>query len=132
VVLIGANLFSMWIDNRNFMYGAHMLVDIAEHHPGPIHTDPQTFRRAGLLLEWKGISSRVTDTPAGPGDQFYLNPAWDDVKPGGDWTVLERHGLPPTIGQWLASHLLPAGTVSPTLFNKLGRGQPDVTLYRLP
>ena len=35
VVLIGANLFSMSVDNRNYMYGEHELVEIAGNHPGP-------------------------------------------------------------------------------------------------
>ena len=69
---------------------------------------------------------------AGPGDLFYLNPARYDARPDSGWTVVERHGLPPTIGQILVSHLLPAGAVSPALYNKIGRGHPDVTLYRLP
>lgn len=131
-LLIVANLLAMWVDNRNYMYGAHELVSIATHESGPIHTDPQTLRRAAVLLEWKGVAGRVTDAPAGPGDLFYLNPGWSNVLPGRGWTVVERHGLAPTIGQFLIAHLLPPGTISPGLFDKLGRGHPDVTLYRLP
>jgi hypothetical protein len=132
VLLIGANLMSMWIDNRNYMFGEHTLVDVASHQPGLIHTDPQTLRRASLLLEWKGIAGRVTDAPAGPGDLLYLNPARTQTKPADDWVVIERHGLKPTIGQYLATHLLPAGTLSAALLDKLGPGHPGVTLYRLP
>jgi 4-amino-4-deoxy-L-arabinose transferase-like glycosyltransferase len=131
-LLIGANLFAMWIDNRNYMWGEHELVDIATRVSGSIHTDPQTLRRSSLLLEWKGIAGRVTDTPAGPGDLLYLNPAWSKARPDLSWTIVERHGLPPTIGQLLIARLLPPGTISPSLFDKLGRGHPDVTLYRLP
>ena len=132
VVLIGANLFAMSVDNRNYMYGEHELVAIAARQPELIHTDPRTSRRAELLLRWQGTDARVTTAPAGPGELYYFDPARDDTKPGSDWTVVERDGLPPTIGQWLAVHLLPAGTVPPSVFTMLGRGHPDVTLYRLP
>jgi hypothetical protein len=108
------------------------LVAIAARQPELIHTDPRTLRRAELLLQWQGTAARVTEAPAGPGDFYYLNPARNDSKPESGWTVVERDGLPPTVGQWLAVHLLPAGTLPPSVFTMLGRGHPDVTLYRLP
>jgi hypothetical protein len=132
VLLIGGNLMSMWIDNRNYMYGEHTLIDVASHQSGLIHTDPQTLRRASLLLQWKGLAGRVTDAPAGSGDLLYLNPARASTKPGDDWMVIERHRLKPTIGQYLVTHMLPAGTLSAAQFDKLGAGHPGVTLYRLP
>ena len=131
--LVVANVFCMSIDNRNYMYGEHELVAIAARVPGVIHTDPTTLRRSDLLLQWQDTAGRVTDTPARHGDLFYLNPAWPDTpQPGTDWTVVEQHGLPPTIGQIVARSLLPARMQSPSLLRKLGRGAPDVTLYRLP
>jgi 4-amino-4-deoxy-L-arabinose transferase-like glycosyltransferase len=132
LLLLAANVLAMALDNRNFMYGEHALVDIAARVSGPIHTDPQTLRRAEVLLEWQGTADRVTEAPAGPGDLFYLNPARNKAAPGAGWTVVERHGLPATIGQIVATHLLPAKLLSASLFNLLGRGHPDVTLYRIP
>jgi len=131
-VLIVANLLSLLADNRNYMFGEFELADIAARQAGVIHTDRQTMRRAELLLDWKGASGRVTDAQPGSGDLFYLNPARSSVQPSTSWIVMERHGLPPTIGQSLASHLLPAGTLSPSMYGKLGRGHPDVTLYQVP
>jgi len=132
-LLIGANLLSASVDFRNtVMYGEHVLVDIAAREATPIHTDEETLSRAELLLRWRGLADHVTDTPPGPGDFFYFNPARTNLRPGDSWTVVERHGLPISFGQFLASHLLPAGTLSQAQWNKLGRGHPDVTLYRLP
>jgi hypothetical protein len=131
-LLIGGNLLSLAADNRNYMYGEHVLAEIAARQTETIHTDPQTLRRAKLLLEWEGKSAEVTATPPGSGDLYFANPARDDISPSPDWIALRRHGLPPTIGQWLVSRLLPARMISPAMFQKLGRGHPDVTLYRLP
>ena len=130
--LLGANLLAMWVDNRNYLYGEHVLVEIAAHQPGTIHTDSQTLRRAWQLLQWRGLADHVTEAPARSGDLLYLNPARSDLKPAADWVVIERDGLSPTLVQFAVSHLLPAGTVSPALYEKLGRGHPGVTLYRLP
>jgi 4-amino-4-deoxy-L-arabinose transferase-like glycosyltransferase len=132
-LLIGANLLSASIDYRNTaMYGERVLVDIATRDPGLIHTDTDTLARAGLLLRWRGVAERVTDAPPGPGDLFFFNPGRATEPPGRGWAVVERYGLGPSIGQSVAAHLLPAGTLSPAQWTRLGRGHPDVTLYRLP
>lgn len=132
-VLVVANMLCMWINNRNYMHGEHELIAIAARVTEPIHTDPTTLRRLDLSLQWQGSANHVTDLPPSHGDLFYFNPAWPDApKPGADWTVVERHGLPPTIGQIVARALLPAHMQSPSLTRELGRGAPDVTLHRLP
>lgn len=132
VLLVGVNILSLSLDNRNYMYGERTLVDIASREAVPIHTDPQTLRRAALLLEWKGVADRVMSGPPEPGGLFYYNPARASVRPQADWIVIERHGLPPTIGQWVVGHVIPADRLSPALLSKLGRGHPDVTLYSVP
>ncbi|HTC08703.1 MAG TPA: glycosyltransferase family 39 protein [Acetobacteraceae bacterium] len=133
VVLVVANVLCIWIDNHNYMYGEHELSAIAARVTEPIRTDPTTLRRSDLLLQWQGSANHVTDSPPSHGDLFYFNPAWPDApKPGADWTVVERHGLPPTIGQIVARALLPTHMQSPSLMRELGRGAPDVRLHRLP
>ena len=132
LLLIAANLLSIAVDYRNsVMYGEHMLAGIAAREPGIIHTDTQTLNRARLMLLLKGVAGHVTDQSVAAGDLFLFDPLHNGQRPGSDWIVVERHGLPPTLGQTLAS-LLPAGMVSPALLRKLGPGHPDVTLYRLP
>ena len=131
--LIVANLASIWIDSRNtMMFGEHALLDLAARETSPIHTDPQTLRRCALLLQWSGLAARVTDSPAGPGDLFFLDPTRTEVKPGAGWTLVDRQGPRPAIRMWLAAHLVPPKLLSPGQFTKLSQGHPDVTLWRLP
>jgi 4-amino-4-deoxy-L-arabinose transferase-like glycosyltransferase len=133
VMVIGANLLSLSFDTRNYvMYGECALIDLAGRQPGLIHTDPQTLRRADLLLQWKGLASRVTDTPPASGDLFFLDPSRSDVTPGADWRLVERDGPSAQVRRWLAAHLVPARLLSPAQFTKLSQGHADVTLYRLP
>jgi 4-amino-4-deoxy-L-arabinose transferase-like glycosyltransferase len=133
LALIAANLLSSAIDYRNTLtYGEHMLVDIAARAPAVVHTDPKSLARAELLLQWQGLVSRVTQSAPGHGDLYFLDPARSDVRPDDDWVVVERHGLPSTIGQRLAARILPPRMLSPTLWSRLGSGHPDVTLYRIP
>jgi hypothetical protein len=132
-VLLAGNGLAIAVDNRNYLYGERELVEIAARSSQTIHTDAQTLRRAQLLLDWQGAGCRVVSSPPSTGDLFFDNPARDEGGPGPvpSWTVLERHGLTPTIGQRLAG-LLPAGIVPAGIVQKFGRGHPDVTLYRLP
>jgi hypothetical protein len=133
LALIGVNLLSIAIDYRNtMMYGEHVLVDIAARAPTVVHTDPRSLSRADLLLVWQGLAGHVTESAPEPGDLYFLDPARSDVRPGSDWIVVERHGLPRTIGQRVAVAILPARITSPRLLTKLGPGHPDVTLYRIP
>ncbi len=132
VLMVGANLVALSVDNRDFMYGEHVLLDLAAREPVPIHTDPQTLRRCALLLQWKGLDARVTDSPAGSSDLFFLDPTRTDAKPGAGWTVVERQGPRPALRMWLVAHLVPAKLLSPGQFVKLSQGHPDVTLWRLP
>jgi 4-amino-4-deoxy-L-arabinose transferase-like glycosyltransferase len=133
VMVIGANLLSLSFDTRNsFMYGEHVLIDLAGRQTGLIHTDPQTLRRVELLLQWKGLASRVTDVPPASGDLFFLDPSRSDVTPGADWRLVERDGPRARFRRWLAAHLVPARLFSPAQFTKLSQGHADVTLYRLP
>jgi 4-amino-4-deoxy-L-arabinose transferase-like glycosyltransferase len=132
VAMVGANLIALSVDNRDFMYGEHVLVDLAAREPDTIHTDEQTSRRAELLLRWRGLESHVSDAAAGPGELFFLDPTRTDIKPRPDWTVVERQGPRPAIRMWLVTHLVPAKLLSPARYLKLSQGHPDVTLYRLP
>jgi 4-amino-4-deoxy-L-arabinose transferase-like glycosyltransferase len=132
LALIGANLAALALDNRNFMFGERELAAIAARTPEPIHTDPQTLRRALLLLRWQHVDGRVTDAPPGHGDLFLYNPTRATLSPPAGWQTVGRAALPPSLGQTLIAATIGADHVSPALFAKLGRGHPGVTLYRVP
>jgi 4-amino-4-deoxy-L-arabinose transferase-like glycosyltransferase len=131
LLLIG-NFLGLADENRNFMYGEHVLVKLAATTDATIHTDPQTQRRAELMLDWQGVADRVvTSTPA-KGDLYFYNPARTQAgfRPGQDWTVIDRSAPPPSVAQRLLQ-LLPAGIPIPAgLLQRLGPGHPGVILYR--
>lgn len=133
-VLIVTNLLSAWVDNRNFMFGEYRLVEIASQRAETIHTDPQTERRAELLLDWKGARGKVSTDAAGPGELFLFNPARaaDSVKPGPTWIVMQQDPLPATPAHLLARHLESLNLLPAWLAKKVGGAQASVVLYRLP
>jgi 4-amino-4-deoxy-L-arabinose transferase-like glycosyltransferase len=133
-VLIVTNLLSAWLDNRSFMFGEHRLVDIASQQAEIIHTDPQTARRAELLLDWRGAQSKVSTNGAGPGELFLFNPARaaDTVKPESNWIVVQQDPLPTSGGRLLARHLQSLNLLPAWVAKKIGDAQTSVILYRLP
>lgn len=133
-LLLLGNVAAIAGDNRNFMYGERMLADLATRQTAVIHTDPQTFRRAGLMLEWRGVAARVVTTPPGPGDLFFYNPTRVAVgfRPGPGWQVVEQRIPAETLPEtWMLTlaRSLPIAVPSRVL-EKLGPGHPGVTLYR--
>jgi hypothetical protein len=131
--LLAGNLLGLAGENRNFMYGEHVLVELASGKGAVIHTDPQTFRRAALMLAWKGAINRVVTTPPEPGDLYFYNPtrAGADFRPGTGWTVVDQRQPAASWLQALARHLPLSLVVPPGLFQKLGPGHPGVTLYNV-
>jgi hypothetical protein len=134
-LLIG-NLVSLAVDNRNFMYGEHVLLDLARSQDGggTIRTDGQTYRRAKLMLQLAGVADRVASGAPVSGGLFYYNPtrAPSDLHPDPAWRVLTHRSPPDT---WVAGVLrqLPAGIRPPVkLIDKLGPGHPGTTLYAVP
>ncbi|MDR3439925.1 glycosyltransferase family 39 protein [Telmatospirillum sp.] len=133
-LLVSANLLALSADNRNFMFGEHILVDLASGEPEIIHTDTETLRRAALLLHWKKMSDRVTSALPASGDLYFFNPARSGPGPrlGPDWPVVERRDVPETGIRWLACHAMPGNALPPAVKARLGCGRADVTLYRVP
>lgn len=129
--IVAANLLGVAGDNRNFMFGEHVLVDVAAHEPGPIHTNTQTLRRADLLLVLSNLRTRVTAAPPEAGELVFYDPFHTDEPAGADWQALQTWSLPPTIVQRVLQ-LVPGLSLPPWIWMKLGSGHPPVTLYRIP
>lgn len=131
--LIGSNLAGLFVSNGNFMWGEHELVTLAATSPGLIHTDHQTYRRAGRLLHWAHEDQRVTDAPPVSGDLFYVNPPRlpPGFQPDPAWIIAQQPALPESPAQRLASALRSVLPVPGAIIEKL-RGHPGAVLYRLP
>ncbi len=130
-VIVAANLLGVAADNRNFMFGEHVLVDVAAQEQGPIHTNTQTLRRADLLLDLANVRTRVTAAPPAPGELVFYDPFHTNEPAGADWQALQTWSLPPTIVQRVLQ-LVPGLSLPPRVWMKLGAGHPPVTLYRVP
>jgi 4-amino-4-deoxy-L-arabinose transferase-like glycosyltransferase len=131
-LLVIGNLLGLAGENRNFMFGERVLVGLTDNADAVIHTDPQTLRRAELMLEWRGAQDRVTTSTPAKGDLYFYNPTRVDAgfRPGKDWTVIDRRAPPPSVPQRIMQ-LMPAGLPIPAgLLQKLGPGHPGVILYR--
>jgi 4-amino-4-deoxy-L-arabinose transferase-like glycosyltransferase len=133
VLMVSGNLLALSADNRNFMFGEYTLVELASRDNRTIHTDPQTLRRADLLLEWRQVRDHVTSTPPGTDDLFFYNPTRIDPnrQPGPNWGVVDRRDVPEAGGRWLACHL-PVNMIPSTMLGRLGCGKVSVILYRVP
>jgi 4-amino-4-deoxy-L-arabinose transferase-like glycosyltransferase len=131
LLLIG-NFLGLAGENHNFMYGEHVLVALAGTTDATIHTDPQTQRRAELMLQWRGVEDRVVTSAPQKGELFFYNPPRVDTgfRPPKEWTVVDRRAPPPSFVQRLLRRM-PAGIPIPSgLMEKLGPGHPGVILYR--
>ena len=132
-LLLMADLGGAAIDNRNYMFGENALVAEALSRPDIIHTDPETLRRADLLLKFAGVRDHVTPDLAQSGALVFYNPTRTGAmaQPSADWIVVDKPAAPESIAHLIAGHLLPKGVVSDTTLERL-RGHPGVVLYRLP
>ena len=129
-----ANIVAVSLDNRHFMWGEHVLVEVAEKMPAEIfHTSPLTLRRGYLLLEWKGVADRVVDTPPSSGDLYFYDPTRSSggVSVGPTWRVVEKLIPPESPGQRLLRHLIGRHRVPSTVWTNLGPGHPPVIIFRV-
>lgn len=131
VLLVLANLVALTLENRNFRFGEWALADIAATTPGIIHTDPETFGRAALPLQWRGVAGQVVDTTPVQGDLYLVNPVAPDqvVRPGLGWVVVATRAPAATWLQSLLSRF--AGHIPTPIWEKIGPRHPGVTLYRV-
>jgi Dolichyl-phosphate-mannose-protein mannosyltransferase len=102
--MVGANLFCIYVDNKDPVFAERALVAYTMQHDGAIvYTDPTTLRFASLLLEFKGVAGRARSDPAPPGALYFFNKknidycrrygcyfSWKDYVPKSDWRVLMR------------------------------------------
>ena len=132
VLLVASNLMALALDNRNYVLGEYKLVELAKQQNRTIHTDPQTLHRAERLLEWAGISERVTAAPFGPGDLVFVNPlrSRSGTIPGPDWKLLYESPIPQSGGHLIACNL-PRQVVPKAMLGAVACHRDTLRLYKV-
>ncbi|HZL59021.1 MAG TPA: glycosyltransferase family 39 protein [Stellaceae bacterium] len=146
LALLGGDFACLSVENIDPRYGERQLARLAASHNETIYADPQTARRAGLLLRIDGAAGRVKDASPQPGALYLYNPdafaacrasfrCNDDMTgyaPRADWIALEHDAPRPRLmGRIVAATGLASLLPAPVL-KKLLVGAPGVTLYRVP
>ncbi|MCC6531366.1 MAG: glycosyltransferase family 39 protein [Burkholderiales bacterium] len=140
--VIAAGLMAIYVDNRNPLAGERALKELLQTHPGIVHTDPQTARRAKFLLELDGLDKRVSTDPPPAGSIYYYNPNRErDLRsqgfdpsayqPRANWAVLWQKQDPERI---LGVMLKAAGLkdkLHPSLWRRLSEPNRPVAAYRV-
>ena len=144
-LLIGGNLAGIYVENRNYMFGEKVLVEVACNSDEPIYTDPMTLHRARLLLRWNRTTGRVMGEVPVAGSLYVYNlsraarpnglmsrDAVEAFQPRPDWK-LEREVKPSPKFTGAILEFLGLDTILPgKIVSALGAGHPGVRVYRLP
>ncbi len=131
--MLAANVAAVALSNRDLMFGENTLADIAATQGEIINTDPRTRLRADVILEWRGVSTKVVATPPKPGDLFFINPLRlpRDFAVNPAWQVVTVYDPPARPLASFVLRYLPAGIIPDKVLRKFTIRQPEVTLYRV-
>lgn len=141
--MFAANLLCIYVENKDPLLAERALVDYVRRHDGiVVHTDPTTLRFARLLLEFHGVSHRVTSDPAPPASLYFFNKksidycrrygcafAWEDYLPRNDWRVLMRVAPERKYSGLFLSSIGFDGIMPKEIFERLDKPNPGATLY---
>jgi 4-amino-4-deoxy-L-arabinose transferase-like glycosyltransferase len=143
--LLVVNGLSLYLENTDPRFAEHALVRYLAAHPGTIHTDPDTANRADLLLQFAGMSGRVSSEPPQAGDIVAYSPlnldhCWIasckfDMTLYGNksgWIELEKIAPKPRrLGAMLRA-VKADKVVPPQIIQKIEAPVPGIVIYRVP
>ena len=143
--LLGTNMLGIYVENKDSLFGEHVLAKLAEDRPKDIiYTDPMTRYRADMLLRWEKAQPRVLSEAPKPGTLYLYNPKWAEsanfmmpenqipaFQPKPEWECLSTlEPRPPLITNLIEalrlSAIIPAG-----IWKKLRYRHPPVSLYKV-
>lgn len=136
-LLMAVGVVGIYVENRNPIFGARTLSQLAAASETTIHSDPNTYRRSHLLLLAEGAESRASPEPPSEGALFLFNPnrvtnAQRDCafRPGGDWEPLKTVEEDSKLVAKVMIGLGLTGLLHPSIERRLLRPNAAVTLYR--
>jgi len=137
-LVLCAGTVGIYLENRDPIFGARTLVQVAARSEAVIHSDPETFRRGRFLLRAAGVEPLASLEPPAAGDLFLFNPNRVSSNPGlcrfrpaGDWELLETIRDTPKLVAVLINDLGLTGLMHPSIERRLLRPNAPVRLYRV-
>ncbi len=128
----------IYLENRNPIFGARTLSQLAAASETAIHSDPETYRRGHLLLLGEGALSQASPKAPDPGALFLYNPNRVSNKPdhcafrpANDWDVIEIVREDPKLIGLVVRGLGLEGLLHPSIGRRLLQPNAPVTLYRV-
>jgi hypothetical protein len=147
IVLV--NLAAIYVDNKNPRFPERALVTFLQGTAGPVRTDPLTAEDARWFCRWARTNcDRIIAGPPTEGSLFFFNPRNADqpsrlkrrVRPEDlhsyraqpDWEPIWQLEEPRRASGLLLESLGLASAFPPSLYRRLDRPNPGVTVYRIP
>jgi hypothetical protein len=141
--MFAANLLCVYVENKDPLFAERALVDYVRQHDGiVVHTDPTTLDFASLLLEFHGVSDRVTSDPAPPGSLYFFNKknidfcqrygcafSWEDHLPKDGWRMLMRAEPGRKYSGVFLSSVGLDRVIPEPIFERLDKPNPGAALY---
>lgn len=142
-VLMSANLFAIYIDNRNPLFGERSLTQFVQHTNEDVFTDPSTKRRAFFFLTNAGVEDRVHVTEPPSNALFFRNPnrakhwaqtypEWEGFQPDQSSEIIWSNSE----GRKMTGRLLESAGLKerlpPSIYRRLNLPNLPVTVYRVP
>jgi 4-amino-4-deoxy-L-arabinose transferase-like glycosyltransferase len=141
--LLLVNLLCVQIENKNPLFAERGLVEYVKHNEGIVYTDPMTFARARLLLEFSGIADRVSVSPVPRNSLFYFNSnnltrckrsgacKWriEEYLPQKEWQELARNEPKEKISGRLLTMLGVNKVLPKDVFDRLNKQSAPAVLY---
>ena len=145
---LGTCLALLSLLNRAPLWPEETLVALAARPGAAVYTDPRTANRAQFLLDLRGLTDRVKDTPPPPGALFLAREdivdfclrrascAWKDraetFRVQASWTVVERFPAPRRMAGDILYLLRLQNHLPRDVVRKLANPSDDIVLYRVP
>jgi 4-amino-4-deoxy-L-arabinose transferase-like glycosyltransferase len=141
-LLLTANLFCMYVDNRDPAFAERALVKYVAQHRTLVYTDPTTLRYAKLLLEFEGVSEWVLSDPVPAGGLFYSNSKniescrrygcpfpWEQYIPKEGWTAVMSNTPKPRLGGIILSSMGLGRMLPNDILQRIGNPNTGGILY---
>lgn len=141
VALVGTNLFGIYVENKQPVFGERALAAWLQDHDATLYTDPKTYYSSRFLLTQAGVLDRAAHGLPPPGGLYLYNPNRvlqstrppgyaDRYKPPPNWPVVDRIPAERKLSGYLLDWLGLSEQLPGWLVSRLDRPVEGVTIVQ--